>query len=98
MNDMKQSKNDGMNLNPLIGFALGAVVGAAIALLMAPASGEQTRRKLSSVAQRLGNDAGRSIQDIRENVTDTVKEVATELGADARSAIDADRRASLPRT
>ena len=89
MNDSRQSSNDGMNLNPLIGFALGAVVGAAIALLMAPASGERTRRRIGSVAQRWSNDAGRSIQDMRENVTDTVNDVATGLGADAKSAIDA---------
>jgi gas vesicle protein len=89
MNDMKQPTNDGMNLNPLIGFALGAVVGAAIALLMAPASGERTRRRIGSVAKQWGNDAGRSIQDMRENVTDTVNDVATGLGADAKSAIDA---------
>ena len=39
----------------LLAFALGAAAGAAIALLYAPATGEETRRKLASKA-REGRD------------------------------------------
>jgi gas vesicle protein len=39
----------------LVGFALGAITGAAVALLFAPASGEETRRKLADKA-REGRD------------------------------------------
>jgi len=39
----------------LMAFALGAVAGAAVALLYAPASGEETRRKLAKKA-REGRD------------------------------------------
>jgi len=39
----------------LVAFALGAAAGAAIALLYAPASGEETRRKLA-VKAREGRD------------------------------------------
>ena len=35
----------------LVAFALGAAAGAAIALLYAPASGEETRRKLAHKAR-----------------------------------------------
>ncbi len=35
----------------LLAFALGAVAGAAVALLYAPATGEDTRRKLAEKAQ-----------------------------------------------
>ena len=31
----------------LVAFALGAIAGAAVALLYAPASGEETRRRLA---------------------------------------------------
>jgi gas vesicle protein len=39
----------------LVAFVLGAVAGAAVALLWAPAAGEETRRKLSERA-REGRD------------------------------------------
>ena len=35
----------------LVAFALGAIAGAAVALLYAPASGEETRRKLAEKAR-----------------------------------------------
>ena len=35
----------------LLAFALGAIAGAAVALLYAPASGEETRRRLSEKAR-----------------------------------------------
>ena len=39
----------------LVAFVLGAIAGAAVALLVAPATGEETRRKLSEKA-REGRD------------------------------------------
>ncbi len=35
----------------IVAFAIGAVAGAAVALLFAPASGEETRRKLAEKAR-----------------------------------------------
>ena len=35
----------------LVAFAVGAITGAAVALLFAPATGEETRRKLSEKAK-----------------------------------------------
>lgn len=35
----------------LVAFAVGAIAGAAVALLFAPATGEETRRKLSEKAK-----------------------------------------------
>ena len=40
----------------IVAFVLGAVTGAAVALLMAPATGEETRRMLGEKA-REGRDA-----------------------------------------
>src|SRR5438132_10683886 len=42
----------------ITGFLLGAVVGAGIALLLAPAPGGETRKKLGQTARRLGSRAG----------------------------------------
>lgn len=44
----------------LLAFVLGAVAGAAVALLYAPASGEETRRKLADKA-REGRDKAESV-------------------------------------
>jgi len=44
----------------LVAFAVGAAVGAAVALLYAPASGEETRRKLVEKA-REGRDKAESL-------------------------------------
>ena len=44
----------------ILAFVLGAVTGAAVALLMAPASGEETRRRLADRA-REGADRAREV-------------------------------------
>jgi len=52
----------------LVAFALGAMAGAAVALLYAPSSGEETRRKLGEKA-REGRDRAESlVRDGREFV------------------------------
>ncbi len=66
-------------------FVLGALVGAGIALLLAPATGGDTRRRIGATARRWGgaardklNEAGHAAKGIRES---------------AQSAIDAGREA-----
>jgi len=54
MSDMDSGNGGGMSLT---GFLLGAVVGAGIALLLAPSPGGDTRRKLGETARRLGSRA-----------------------------------------
>lgn len=64
----------------LIGFALGAITGAAVALLFAPASGEETRKKLAEKA-REGRDRAEAfardgrdyVRSQRENIVSTVE-------------------------
>ena len=85
MNDNSQGRNDNGSLAPMIGFALGALVGGTVALLFAPASGERTRRKISDVTRRMTREA--------RNSFDQTREAAATLGADVKSAIDAGREA-----
>jgi YtxH-like protein len=49
-------------------FLLGAVVGAGVALLFAPAAGNDTRRKLGDTAKRLGSAARDRIQEGRDKI------------------------------
>lgn len=47
-----------------LGLIVGAMVGASAALLLAPASGEQTRRRLRKGAQRLYTQSGELVGDL----------------------------------
>lgn len=66
--------------NVLMAFAIGAIAGAAVALLYAPASGEETRRKLAEKA-REGRERAESaaregrefVNRQRENLTTAVE-------------------------
>lgn len=51
-----------------VGLLLGALVGAGVALLFAPQSGEETRRLIRKKSKRLAREAGDRIDDIRDNV------------------------------
>ena len=82
--DTRGTSNTGMTL---MGFALGAVVGAGLALLLAPDSGKRTRQRLASTARRWSENAGHTIDQARDTVA--------ELGADAKSAIKAGQDAFL---
>lgn len=82
-----------MNENPQIngissvalGFVLGAVVGAGIALLLAPRTGTETRQRLADAGGRLG--------DAARNKLNQARDVASGLKHDAASALDAGREA-----
>jgi gas vesicle protein len=50
----------------LVAFMLGAIAGAAVALLVAPASGEETRRKLGEKAREGADKAAEAARHGRE--------------------------------
>ncbi len=52
----------------LSGLVLGALIGAGVALLMAPQSGEETRRLLKRRARRLAADATDRYEDLKDRV------------------------------
>ncbi len=52
----------------LAGLAIGALVGAGLALLFAPQSGEETRHAVSRKAKRFARDARDRYDDIRERM------------------------------
>lgn len=81
MHDISNPRETSNAGTTMLGFAIGAVVGAGVALLLAPDSGKNTRQRLASTARRLSKSAGHTFERARDTVAD--------LGADARSAIKA---------
>ena len=55
-------------LNFVLGMAIGALIGAGVALLVAPEPGSRTRRRLKETAEDWGDTAGDKLQDAAEDV------------------------------
>lgn len=68
-------------------FLLGAAIGAGVALLFAPQSGEETRAELRRSARRLKRKA-RDIVDQGGEVVDDLKRQGRTAVKDARSALE----------
>ena len=77
--------DNGNSTSVLVAFAVGAAVGAAIALLYAPASGEETRRKLAQKAREGRDKAEALAREGREFLDRQRDNIATvmERGRDA---------------
>lgn len=75
-------------------FLLGIAVGAGIALLFAPQSGEETRRQITRSARRVRRAATDAVGEVRERVQDTfetARQRVEEKIDEARGAIEAKR-------
>ena len=80
------SRDDGSAAGTVVvAFVLGALTGAAVALLMAPASGEETRRMLAEKAREgreRANDAARQGRELVNRGKETLSS-AIERGREA---------------
>ena len=77
---IREGGSGGKTGNTLLAFALGALAGAVVALLYAPSSGEETRRKLRDKAKAgrdrvagLADDGRDYLRRQRENVADAME-------------------------
>ena len=61
-------------------FLLGGLVGAGVALLLAPKTGEETQRDLRDGARRLRDDAEGKLSDLRGNLEDGYGRARGEVG------------------
>ena len=85
MNDNQRNNESASAIPVITGFALGALVGAGLALLFAPSTGEVLRGRIGDGANKLKHDAKGKLDQARDAVAD--------IGASARSAIEAGRDA-----
>ncbi len=75
-------------------FVLGAAAGAAIALLYAPAAGEDTRRKLAEKAREGRERAEGMVREGREFIQRQRENIATAVDR-GRDAFDQARKESM---
>lgn len=82
-------------------FLLGALVGAAVALLLAPRSGAETQAEIAGAARRLVDDVEGRVTGARERVSgrvnarlESVRGGVESRVAQARAALDAGRDAA----
>lgn len=57
----------------LLSFVLGGVVGAAVALLLAPQSGRETRMRIRDLTGDVREKAMDYVEDVKDKVTSTVE-------------------------
>ena len=77
------SNDIGHNAPNIVPFVVGAVVGAGIALLLAPAHGRDTRRRVGSTVRRWSDSARQAMRRTRDGLN--------EFKDDARAAIEKGR-------
>lgn len=96
LNEESRSGAAGMS-----GFMLGAIVGASVALLFAPAAGTDTRRKLGETAKRLGSAAKDRMQEGKEQIQNRFQSGQGQnqgsMGGE-RQGFEAGRREPVPST
>jgi gas vesicle protein len=76
-------------------FLLGLAVGAGVALLFAPRTGEETRRDLQRRAREVGDQAQDLVSEITESVGNTLQQAKDKVESridSARDAVELKRR------
>lgn len=70
-----------------IGVVVGAVLGAGVALLLAPATGEETRRRITDAGRRWGGAARRHVDRALETAADLPSSASSDqkTGREART-------------
>jgi gas vesicle protein len=91
------SNNDNGAGTVVVAFVLGAITGAAVALLVAPASGEETRRLLAEKAREGRDKAGEAARQGRE-LWDRQRETLSNAFDRGREAYQQARNATPPGT
>ena len=78
-------------------FLLGAILGAGVALLFAPRSGEETRKDIEDRALQLRDAAGDRIRDLQSELEDRMDQARAEIQErveQVKTAVDSGRAAA----
>lgn len=80
----------------LLAFVLGGVIGAALAILYAPETGDETRRKIKDTVDEAGEWAKETYDDAMESVSESgekIRQIAAEKKTDLVEAYEAGKEA-----
>jgi gas vesicle protein len=91
---MSDNSNSGSSASVLVAFVVGALAGAAIALLYAPASGEETRRRLAEKA-RQGRDKAQQMAGEGREFIERQRDRLVDVAERGREAFEQTRKESL---
>jgi gas vesicle protein len=91
------ANNDSGAATVVVAFVLGAITGAAVALLVAPATGEETRRLLAEKARESREKAGEAARQGKE-LWNKQRETLTTAFERGRDAYQQARNATPPGT
>jgi gas vesicle protein len=94
--DAKGTPPRSANSSMGVGLLLGAALGAGVALLLAPRSGKETRRRLADTGGRWNNAARSKVAQARNIANDLKRDAASALEA-GREAFEHSQKASEPR-
>jgi gas vesicle protein len=89
MSDENTSQRSGFTI-----FAVGALIGAGIALLYAPQSGKDTRKLLSKKAKALKDKAQDTVENAQEFIKDRRADLASAFESDKEAAHDTKHKRS----
>jgi len=73
---MSDNRNDA-----LTSFLLGAVIGAGVALMLAPEAGPEMRRKIGEAAKGLGGDLGDRLGTVKDDLKQRASDLKSAVGA-----------------
>jgi gas vesicle protein len=80
----------------ILGFFIGGLVGAGVALLLAPQPGAETRQKIKELADEAKEKAAQYAEEVKSKVTSTVgkgKEILEEKKSLVTTAVEAGKEA-----
>ena len=80
----------------ILGFFIGGLVGAGVALLLAPQSGKEIRQKIKELADEAKEKAAKYAEEVKGKVTSTVekgKELVEEKKSLVTAAVEAGKEA-----
>lgn len=73
---MHQHEKESNMGSVLFAFAIGGLIGAGVALLMAPRSGEETRMIIQEKSQELTDKAAHTLEETRNQAEKTIDDLA----------------------